>query len=71
MSIPSIGLGKRIGRLPDVIAKTGMSRSTILRKEAAGEFPKKIHVSANIVGWDLGEVDDWIAGRAADREVAA
>jgi prophage regulatory protein len=74
MSQSSVGLGaegRRVIRLPAVIAKTGLSRCTIWRLEKAGDFPMHFELSPNAVGWDLGEVDGWIAERAAQRETAA
>lgn len=45
-----------------------MSGPTIDRREAAGDFPKRLQLSARAVGWLEGEVDDWLARRAAQRK---
>lgn len=50
----------RILRLPEVIEITGLSRMTIYRKEAAGEFPKRRRLGRNAIGWLDQEVEMWI-----------
>ena len=53
-------------RLPDVILFTGLSRSTIYDRIAAGRFPKPVQLgSQNVVGWISDEVDEWIAATVA------
>ncbi len=47
-------------RMPDVIEKTGLSRSTILRKERDGTFPSPKAVSEGTVAWLDSDVDKWI-----------
>jgi prophage regulatory protein len=41
----------RIIRLKTVLARTGLSRSTIYRKIAEGTFPAQIKISVNGMGW--------------------
>jgi prophage regulatory protein len=55
----------RILRLPEVIEVTGLSRMTIYRREAQGEFPKRRRLGRNAVGWVAEEVDQWIQSRPA------
>ena len=43
------------------------STSHLARLERAGEFPQRIHLSQNRVGWLASEVDEWIAKRAEAR----
>ena len=59
-------------RLPAVQLKTGLSRSTIYRLEADGEFPKRIRLGKNSVGWALAEVDEYLGNlsRASDAKLA-
>jgi prophage regulatory protein len=57
-------------RFPRVLAATGLSRSTIWRLEAAGEFPKRVQLSANAVGWRADEVESWIEARARKQSAA-
>ena len=51
----------RIVRLKTVLARTGLSRSTIYRKIAEGTFPTQIKISVNGTGWRESDIDRWIA----------
>ncbi|MBZ9991227.1 AlpA family phage regulatory protein [Mesorhizobium sp. BH1-1-5] len=51
----------RIIRLQTVLARTGLSRSTIYRKIAEGTFPAQIKISLNGAGWRESDVNRWIA----------
>ena len=50
-------------RLPVVLARTGLSRSSIYAKVAAGEFPEPISLGARAVGWLSDEVEAWLVVR--------
>ncbi len=50
----------RIIRLKTVLARTGLSRSTIYRKIAEGTFPAQLKISVNGAGWRESELDRWI-----------
>jgi prophage regulatory protein len=50
----------RIRRVTD---KTGLSRSTIYRLEAAGDFPRRVKLSQGAVAWHEDQVDEWMKGR--------
>lgn len=52
-----------IWRLPEVMAHTGLSRSTIYDKMANGEFPLSINLSVRTIGWIADEIIDWIKAR--------
>ena len=54
---------KRIIRLPEVIARTGRSRSSIYADMKCNAFPKPINLGARAVGWLEADVDAWIEGR--------
>lgn len=54
-------------RIRQVSDKTGLSRSTIYRLEAAGLFPKRVQLSQGTVAWHESAVDDWMKGREAVR----
>lgn len=47
-------------RRNQVIARTGLSRSTIYQKIKDGEFPKQISLGARAVGWTSISIDEWI-----------
>jgi prophage regulatory protein len=50
-------------RIPDVIARTGLSRVSIWRKVREGQFPAPIEISANTIGWPESEIAQWQASR--------
>lgn len=51
----------RIIRLKSVLARTGLSRSTVYRKIAEGTFPAQIKISVNGAGWRESDVNKWVA----------
>ena len=53
----------QILRLTDVIALTGLSRSTIYLRMVQDKFPKKINLGSRAVGWISSEVNEWIEER--------
>ena len=55
---------RKIVRRDGVIGVTGMSASTVDRLEAAGDFPKRIRLAANLVGWFSDEIEKWLETRA-------
>jgi prophage regulatory protein len=59
----------QILRRPAVKAKTGLSNPTLKRLEAAGQFPARVELGKNSVGWIEHEVDEWIASRRVRRRV--
>lgn len=63
MEIESSRTSSRILRLPLVIARTGLPKSTIYERIGAGTFPRQVSLGAHSVGWIEDEVDSWIAGR--------
>jgi prophage regulatory protein len=56
---------ERIIRLKTVLARTGLSRSTIYRKIAEGTFPPQIRISVNGSGWHESDINRWIADPVA------
>jgi prophage regulatory protein len=55
-------------RLPEVMRRTGLRRSSIYNRITVNEFPKSFSLGGAARGWLESEVDDWIAARAAVRE---
>ena len=47
-------------RLPAVMARTGLSRSTIYNRISRGGFPTPISLGGRSVGWVEAEVDAWL-----------
>lgn len=58
----------RILRLKDVIARTGLARSTIYKYVDIGAFPKPIPLGGRSVGWIDSEVDEWILSAVEERD---
>lgn len=54
---------RTIWRLPDVMAQTGLSRSTIYDLVSQEKFPSQINLGPRAVGWVASEVVDWIEER--------
>ena len=53
----------RLIRLPEVIVRTGLKRSTIYAAIQAGTFPAQIPLGMRAVGWDESEVSAWVEAR--------
>ena len=56
----------RFLRLPEVMARTGLSRSTIYVRVAAGCFPRPVALGSRAVGWIEAEIEQWVAERIAE-----
>lgn len=52
---------ERIIRMKTVLARTGLSRSTIYRKISEGTFPAQLKISTNGAGWHESDINRWIA----------
>lgn len=57
----------RFIRFPDVQAKVSLCRMQVDRLEKAGEFPQRVQIGANSVGWVESEIEDWMVKRIAQR----
>ncbi len=56
-------MSNRIIRLPEVMAKTGLSRSTIYLRMSKSTFPKSISLGDRAIGWVECEIEQWIDER--------
>ena len=54
----------RILRIPEVLERVGLSRSTVWRLAQADQFPKPVKLGGRAVGWIEEEIDAWIASRS-------
>jgi prophage regulatory protein len=63
MDLPSIF--KKILRLPQVIERTGLCRTSIYYQIGAGTFPKQVKIGLRAVGWHEESIDKWIRERAS------
>lgn len=52
---------ERIIRLKTVLARTGLSRSTVYRMVANGSFPRQRRIGIQATGWYQSEVEKWIS----------
>ena len=63
-------MSRKILRLPIVLDRTGLSRSTVYQRVTEGKFPQPVSLGARAVGWIETEVEEWIARQIeASREV--
>ena len=69
-SIPATG-ALILERLPQVKARTGLSRSEIYRRVASGDFPAPVKLGERASAWNAAEVDRWILCRIAARDAKA
>ncbi|SMY08066.1 helix-turn-helix transcriptional regulator [Flavimaricola marinus] len=44
-----------------------VSRTTLLRWELNGRFPRRIRMGGTSVAWFMSEIQDWLADRADER----
>lgn len=61
----------RIVRLKTVLARTGLSRSTLYRKIREGTFPQQVRISIHGAGWRESAVNRWIADPVGFRPEAS
>jgi prophage regulatory protein len=57
-------------RLPDVMERTGLSRSSVYELIAAGAFPKPVKLGPRAVGVPETEYEAWATERLREREAA-
>ena len=53
----------KILRVPDVLARIGMSRSTLYEWMRTGNFPPSVKLGERAVGWRESDVTAWIESR--------
>lgn len=61
----------RIVRLNTVLARTGLSRSTLYRKIREGTFPAQVRISIHGAGWRESALNRWIADPVGFRPEAS
>jgi prophage regulatory protein len=52
-------------RLPQVMARVGLSRSSIYLGISRSEFPRQVRLGARAVGWLQSDIDEWVRHRVA------
>jgi prophage regulatory protein len=48
---------------PEVSRVTGLSRSSLYRLEALGQFPSRVNLSESATGWRSDDIQKWIRSR--------
>jgi prophage regulatory protein len=61
-------MSRRVLRLPEVKALTGLSRSSIYLRISNNEFPECISLGSRTVGWLELDIQSWIESRIVNRE---
>jgi prophage regulatory protein len=62
------GTGRKYLRLPAVLDRTGLKKTTIYALQRTGAFPRNYPLSTNTVGWLETEVEGWLASREKARD---
>lgn len=55
----------KIIRIKEVCDTVGLSRASVYRL-MPNNFPKPVRIGIKAVGWDVEDIDAWIAERKAD-----
>ena len=66
-----VGNAVRMLRLPQVVEMTGLSQTTIWRREKAGQFPRRRRLGPTLVAWRSDEVQAWIEALPEAEALAA
>ena len=53
-------LTQKLIRLPEVIERTGLSRSAIYDRISHNQFPRQINLGARAVAWEERKIAEWI-----------
>ena len=53
----------RLLRAAEVVERVGLSRVTIWRREREGDFPRRVRLGGNSVGWLESDIEAWIETR--------
>lgn len=51
---------EKILRLPAVLERVGLSRSSIYARIKIGDFPAPVRLGVHAVGWLESAVDEWV-----------
>ena len=63
-SLSASSRSSRLLRLPVVVARVGLSATTIWRQRRHGQFPDPVRISPGCVAWREADVESWIASRS-------
>lgn len=62
---PPLPDDERFIRCTEVCALVGLSRGSVYRLEAEGQFPRRLKLGGHAVAWRLSEVRQWMVDRTA------
>lgn len=62
-------MNNKILRFQEVTELTGLSRSTIRRKELVGQFPTRKQLGLNSVGWLSNDIQRWLENLPSARHL--
>jgi prophage regulatory protein len=65
--LPAVQLQERLLRLPEVIARVGLRRSSIYAQIKRQTFPAAVKLGERAVAWSESSVNGWIDARLGDR----
>lgn len=68
---PESARGERFLRKPEVLSRTGISRSHLYWLMTRGRFPASIPLSPRVTVWLESDVDAWIATHIPDTHLRA
>ena len=54
-------------RMPAVVRRVGLSRSSIYSYQRAGTFPRAVKIGAHAMGYVEQEINEWIDRARSDR----
>ena len=60
--------GIQILKLPEVVKLTKLSRASIYRLIAIGDFPKQFKLAKRSSAWLLEEVNGWLSSKVSNRD---
>lgn len=55
-------------RMPAVVRRVGLSRSSIYSYQRAGTFPRAVKIGPHAMGYVEQEINEWIDRARSDRE---
>ncbi len=58
----------KILRMPDLVLRTGLSRTTIYRKIKEGTFPAQLRISDHCCGWRESSLERWMENPGTYRQ---
>lgn len=70
IAMPEVFARDALLNMNAVLARTGLSRSTIHRLRKRGVFPRPTRVGERCVRWSAAEIDRWVEKQLSNRQAA-